>query len=386
MKITISSLSAFFLLSLLLPSCQKEDKKNPVMNNKPAAQSFQQSQKIVTDNKDKLKSKDKGLAGAKDELEKEYRKADRERRQRENRLEVELEPLTEEDQKFVENVAGDLLMTPEALESRASAKKYIEILLKGNHKSIRWSRSAGSEDKQKSYYDETMAAALSKLDPQNIESINIVVRVINTRSEYPKALAEAASLLGGSGDNRAEPLLEQLVKNNNSDVRLSAGQALLLLDCADTALPVLDSLIRQGHTAALGSIFHNMIGKQWQQRGLESIKNALSYDNEESKILAALFLIRLTKNGIAKENVSKLEKVIFKTAESIINKNKLDKAEAGNGKSDYLALESAIIAFRETSSQKAIPLLERLREHPDASYLKKYATDALKELESIRRK
>jgi len=139
-----------------------------------------------------------------------------------------------------------------------------------------------------------------------------------------------------------------------------------------------DELIKEGATSALGFIYHDMQGKKWEQKGIDSIKKALTYDNNESKALAALFLIGLTQRGTIKEDITRLEDILIKISEDILRKKSWP--ISSHGYSDHRALETVILAFGELKSKRAIPVLKRISEHPDASYLKRRAEVAIKYL------
>jgi len=169
-----------------------------------------------------------------------------------------------------------------------------------------------------------------------------------------------------------------VVKHPSAKVRLEAAGSLLSLGDVDTALPVLDELTKEGLTAALGDIFHNMQGKEWEQKGIGLIRKALTYENNESRALAALFLIGLTKKGFIKEDLSKLENILVEISEEILAKKKW--AESSYGYSDHRALETVIHAFEELKSKKAVSILKRIATHPEASYLDRRASEAIKHI------
>jgi hypothetical protein len=160
------------------------------------------------------------------------------------------------------------------------------------------------------------------------------------------------------------------------------GEALLKAGDSDTALQILAEVTREGETAALGFIFETMGGKKWEQEGIENIKKALTYENKESKALAALFLIRLTNKGRLREDLGKIEKMLLGMFESILNKQEWDKPINGKGYSDRRTLDIMISAFRALKSHKAIPLLKRLLTHPEGSFLRRDLEGAILYIES----
>ncbi|MEW6418399.1 MAG: HEAT repeat domain-containing protein [Nitrospirota bacterium] len=274
---------------------------------------------------------------------------------KERHIEVKPSPLTPEEQSFIEKIGPGATVSPNAFKSEKEAVRYLKIVLKGDHETIRlWKGYENLPQKEKRVgYSYCIETALSAINPKtNKEGLNLAIEVLKTKREYPEALAEAAEALGMSGDKSVIPLLREVVKNPNSIVRLKAGRALLLFGDIDTALPVLDELTREGHTAALGYIFHNMQGKVWEKRGIDLIRKALTYENNESKALAALFLIGLTKKGFLKEDTKKLEDILIKISEEILAKEKWPISSYGY--SDHRALETVILAFEELKSKRAM--------------------------------
>ena len=77
--------------------------------------------------------------------------------------------------------------------------------------------------------------------------------------------------------------------------------------------------------------------------------------------------------------------MLLDTFKGILNKPKWDKSPESEY-SDYRALESIILALEELNSKKAIPFLKRLKEHPEASYLKSNSIEAIKHIKSAGRK
>jgi hypothetical protein len=102
------------------------------------------------------------------------------------------------------------------------------------------------------------------------------------------------------------------------------------------------------------------------------------YDNNESRALAALFLIGLTKRGMIKEDTDRLGDILIKISEDILSKKTWP--ISSRGYSDHRALNTIMLAFGELESKRAIPVLRRISEHPDASYLKKRAGETIKYL------
>jgi HEAT repeat protein len=303
--------------------------------------------------------------------------------------------LTEQEQKDFEKFGGEWV-SPAVFKSEREAIKYLKILLKGNEKTIRWYQNWELLDKdretrekeKKQNYGENIATALHAIDTKtNKEGLRLAIEVLKTKREYPEALEGAAKAirraLRYSGDEELIPLLREVATHPNSLVRLFVAEALLDLGDSNTALPILDEVTRQGYTTALRFIFDTMKGKDWEQKGIASFRKALTYDNNESKALSALFLIRLTNNARIKEDLGKIESMLLEMFESILNKQKWDEPINGKGYSDLRAVETIIPALKELKSQKAIPLLKRLLVHPETGgTIRRSAEWAIKQIES----
>jgi len=175
-----------------------------------------------------------------------------------------------------------------------------------------------------------------------------------------------------------EKEIQKLLNIYKNEYRLEAAGSLLALGDTDIALQTLDQLSKEGSTTALGYIFHNHEGAAWQKKGIELIKKAFTYKNNETKALAGLFLIRLTKSGIIKADLNEIKRELFIMTEEIVQKR--DWTRPSRGYNDGRAIETLIIAFKELNAKDSIPLLQRIRDHHDASYLSNRANDAIKDL------
>ncbi|MBM4278369.1 MAG: HEAT repeat domain-containing protein [Deltaproteobacteria bacterium] len=301
--------------------------------------------------------------------------------EKETSLAKQPSPLTEEEQKIVDEIGENILIAPtKYFESQEDAVPYLKVLLKGDHRNIKLYKGfeALGEDKRKEDYDEAMSKAVMALNPRTKEGKQLIIEVLRTKREYQSTLSEAARAVRASQDKSIIPLLREVLKSSATRVRLEAAGSLLALGDADTALPVLDELTREGATSALGFIFHNMQGKEWEQRGIALIKKALTYENNESRALAALFLIGLTQRRVIKEDIRGIEDILINISKDILEKKSWP--ITSHGYSDHRALETVILAFWELKSKKAIPVLRSISEHPEASYLKRRAEEAIKYL------
>lgn len=152
------------------------------------------------------------------------------------------------------------------------------------------------------------------------------------------------------------------------------------------ALQALDELAYQGEDCALRDINYYMKGKKWQDKGIAVIRKGLTYDNNETKSEAALILIELTQNGIIKEDLKNIERILLKiTSDAIYNNGLVQELiryqtnphDISYGYSLMRALEKVLLAFEKLKSKDAIPLLETLSTYPAASYIQGSARHAI---------
>ena len=308
---------------------------------------------------------------------------------KEKSIEKKPSPLTEEEQREFEELKKKWL-SPKFTE--ADAMKALRIIVKAdlNSDNIRWYFKSGGNEPGSPESGDDICDLLRMLGGSTKkEAFELTLEVLKKDTGYPTVCA--AKEIKHFNNKEAIPYLRKYLNYIASNeqltemLRLEAAGSLLAIGDADAALPVLDELTKEGKTAALGYIFHNMQGKEWEKRGIELIRNALTYENNESKALAALFLIGLTKKRILKEDLGKIENMLLDTFKGILNKPKWDKSPESEY-SDYRALESIILALEELNSKKAIPFLKRLKEHPEASYLKSNSIEAIKHIKSAGRK
>ena len=300
----------------------------------------------------------------------------------------QVSPLTEEERRAIEKFGGDWI-SPGVFKNEKEAIKYLKILLKGDEKSIPWYQNDKVEEEKRNkwHYGSCIATALHAINTRtNKEGFDLAVEVLKTKKGYPEALAGAAEMIGRGlkdpGDEGVVRLLREFSRYPDSKVRLFVGEALVKAGDSNTGLQILDDVTKEGTTAALGFIFETMDGKKWEREGIKSIKEALTYENKESKALAALFLIQLTNKGRLSEDLGKIEKMLLEMFESILNKQKWDEPINGKGYSDGRTVGTIIIAFQALKSHKAIPLLKKLLTHPQRSYLGRRAEEAIRQIES----
>lgn len=290
----------------------------------------------------------------------------------------------------MEKLAEGPLITPNAFKSEAEAIKYLKILLKGSHRNIRF--FYGYKERAQSEYGVAMATALSVINPKKKENFNLILEVLKTRREYPEAIASAADVIKFAQDKRVIPLLRELLNHSHTRVRLETAGSLLVLGDADSALPVLEELAKEGNTYAIPYLFKSGWGKEWKlwdERGLEIIKRALDYPQDQIKAEAALFLAEM---GIEKGRAEEVALTIVEKFKDKTKKNyglNIDEVasrltQAGNQfHDDGVACDYAMKASSVIKSKKAIPLLEQISErNVDSSYVcwKRPADEALKNI------
>ncbi len=319
-------------------------------------------------------------------------------------LEIKESPLTEEEQKFVEKIGTGAWVTPNVFKSEEEARRYLKILLKGKYRTIRWfhqyfQQYKVSEDEIKSLYGDSMATALSAINPEKKESFDVIVEVLKTKREYPQALARAARVVKFAHDTSVIPLLRAVVKHPSLNVRLEAAGALLVLGDADTALPVLDELTKAGNTYVIPYLFKSGWSREWKlwdERGLEIIKRALNYPQDQVKAEAALFLAEL---GIDKEKAEevaiavikkfkdKTEKAFGLNNEEIVRipRTEQERYAIEKARNAILACEYAMDALEVLKSKKAIPLLMHVKEKNIEWFYSCKSKKAEEALEAIRR-
>jgi len=258
----------FIFIAFLSVSCQKSRPPEAKKEVQTQKQEIKESQTIEPKSEDQLKQQARKVNSQELEGEK-----------KQGSLASQPNPLTEDEQKLVDKIGKNILIAPsEYFDSQDDAAQYLKILLKGNHRNIRLYKGyeALSEDEKKRDYDEAMSKTVMALNPKTEEGSQFIIEVLRTKKDYPMSMAEAAKAVKASQDKSFIPLLRQVLKTPSLKVRLEAGGSLLALGDADTALPVLDELIKEGATSALGFIYHDMQGKKWEQKGIDSIKKALT--------------------------------------------------------------------------------------------------------------
>jgi len=357
---------------------QKEEKKQAEI--KPEAQTKQKQQSTTPSAKEETKEKP---------------------------VEIKESLLTEKEQREYKGGLEGELSYKEALSS-------LKILVKGDYKTIRWYQEWGKEygfkDKDIQWrYENDICAAVKKIalvktfpaikakasnkppPPLNYQDeFVLILTVIEEKTSIPKAVACAAEAIGWYQDKKAIQVLNELIKNNDPEIRLQSAGSLLILDEGDTSLPVLDELAKAGihqSTFALEKLFAWEIKKEyganpvishsklWNERGKEILVKALNYSSDEVKAYAAASLAEI---GGVRELV---ENASIKILKKLENKKEKDYKTKEDRNSDYRAGYHASVALERIKSIKGINVLKQLIKSNDDSLLKRRAEEALNNIQ-----
>ena len=277
--------------------------------------------------------------------------------------------------------------------SKKEILKYFRIFLDGNERTLKC--YAGDENAMQQYEGdlESFVNSIMEYNIRNEKAFRYLLEIIQKKQAYPFAVAAALEALSQYEDKKIITLPifrkwaklkldKDMHKDEEPKAKWKAAQALLKYDQIDEALSSLDELSKFGVTSALGDIFHSMRGKKWHDKGIAYIRKALTYEHKETKMLAALFLIRLEKEGIIKQDIGEIKKIIFKTVDEIIANGVKNIMVGGYAEySESRALETVIAAFKELKDKDAIPILQRIIENTGGSYVQgmaQYAIEYLK--------
>lgn len=399
MKKTAIVLIAFIFASLSITSCQKAKEPEGEKEVQTQKQDVQAQKEEVKQQPSETKIENKMPQQQPSETKPEVPPKQQEQptttseikeEKKEKPVEAKPSPLTEKEQKQFEKLKKKWL-SPKFTEE--DALKALKILVKADLDpiNVRWyQKSGGIEPGSPEPIDDVCDTISWSARTKKKEAFELTLSVLEVEKSYLYMKVCAAQQLKWFQNKEAIPHLRKYLNYTPYDeqlaglartLRLEAAGSLLALGDADSALPALEDLASEGATTALGYIFHHMEGQNWQKQGLEIIKRSYSYeinikDNKkalESKVLAALFLIRLN------EEVDKkvIENTLITIAEGIVQKPKWD--VPSQKYSDYRILETIIVAFKELGTKRAIPLLKRIAEHPEASYITRRANEAIKD-------
>jgi hypothetical protein len=292
----------------------------------------------------------------------------------------QVSPLTEEEQREFEKFGGDW-ETPNVFKNESEAIKYLEILLKGNEKTIRWYQKLGmagetkeeSEKWKKWKYGDNIATALDAINIEtNKEGYKLAVEVLKTKRDYPEALAKAALVVKFAHDPNVIPTLKEISNYPVPWVRLEVAGSLVSLGDSDTALPILDALAeKEGYVQALYYLF-SAPGKIIDERGYSILEKALNNSRAEIKISATKLLWESKK--IKKEKAEEialgiLEKLKSKTLKDYGYETIPELPPSPNmpGSKIYYsscrACDYTISMLSDLKSSKALPVLRFIRDN-----------------------
>ena len=320
----------------------------------------------------------------KESLEATYQRVEEETRQAAEAVkEIKPGPITEAEQRFIEKVGSGATVTPEAFGSRKAALKYLKILLKADHKTIKLYDGFEKlpEPEKKTVYDESIAGALNEIIPK--EGYESLVEILKTKRDYPVSLSTAAKIVKHSKDKDVISTLKEIVTHKDPRVRLEAAGSLLALGDGDTALPILDDLAKkEGYSRALYYLFRKP-GEIIDERGYEIAEKALKHTNAGIKLTAVKLLLeskKMTKQ--AAEEIALQLVVSFKdktekdygigrrqVKNETYSKTYLLSGYEGRTleeleesfRSDSRACDTAIYLLGDLRSQRAIKVLQQIK-------------------------
>lgn len=284
-------------------------------------------------------------------------------------------------------------LPPEVPLPKKALFKYLRILIDNDETTIQCYVDIPKTEPYtaKHYYDRDMDALVYSIN--NIEksekAFNIYLEIINKKPDYPYAIASVLQALMNYGEKKqiilpifrkwAKLKLENnMLSREQPKVKWIAAEALLYYNEIDSALIALDESAQFGTTSALGDIYNSMISKKWQNKGIDIIKKALTYDNKETKMLAALFLIKLEKQKIVEIDIKDIKMLLAKTVDEILINGIEDKIISGYAeKSETRALEFIIGAYKELKNKDAIPILQKIHDNSGGSYIQDMADHAI---------
>ena len=190
--------------------------------------------------------------------------------------------------------------------SKWEAKLYLKVMLKGDPSTIRFYQNKKNINPEGAYYwyQKDMSSAIMAVSQGFDETgYGLLLQTLEKKQKYPEILTSAAEqirwyasaknyIVTKFGKEKAIASLKKCIHNKDVNVRVEAAGALLMLGDGDSALPVLDSIIKEGipeSREAVECLFkwdwvyqEGMIGrglslKLLDERGLEILKRTLNY-------------------------------------------------------------------------------------------------------------
>jgi hypothetical protein len=289
---------------------------------------------------------------------------------------VEKDFISEEEFVFLEKVGVETAYhTQQAFDNSDDAKRFIGILLKCciaqskiffceevelRGRNSKQSKSMHCED----FIGGAIESAIGVLNPnEDKEAYDLIVRVLNEAGEHYIALKKALRMLKFAHDPGVIPILKEFINHPDHDVRLEAARSLLTLGDLDTSLPVFEKFLREGKAYVLSDIrYHVKKNKDLTAKGLEMMNIALESDNNEVRAEAIYTLIDWNREGIAKQDVKKLEILSNQIGYEILKLEKWD-AKALGYRPDR-ALKKIVSAISALNTVNSFPLLKKISEDP----------------------
>ncbi len=235
---------------------------------------------------------------------------------------------------------------------------------------------------------------------QNSDAYNLILQVIETKTEYPGVVACAVLAISRYGefkegkwygDRRSIPVLEKILNDNEPEVRLQAAGTLLALGRADIALPVLEKFAKSGIKESV-EVFKKLFQpeeieingrkrivlsktRMWDEKGKDIIINALDYPWDEVNALAALILVNMQAEQQSAETTA------INILKRLKNMNIRDYKKAEVWESDRNAGLLSIAVLEKGKTRKGISFLKDFTENNDDVVLNKNAELALKKMQ-----
>jgi hypothetical protein len=158
-------------------------------------ENIRSDQPLTQQQRDEINAKaQENLKKNKEYFEQLWKKADKKALKFEKEIIVTPGPITERDQKVVDELSVGALETPNAFRTESGAIKYLKIMLKGDHNSFRFFKVIQVEKERKTTFDEAMESALSRISSGNKSAVAVADEIIKRGNDYPRAAKESLRL------------------------------------------------------------------------------------------------------------------------------------------------------------------------------------------------
>ncbi|MBI5190595.1 MAG: hypothetical protein HZA22_07955 [Nitrospirae bacterium] len=318
-------------------------------------------------------------------------------------LQPQTGPLNLIDQRVI-NFHGSNGVTPHNFSLRITAVRYLRVMVKGDHNSIRFYRQVARETNPayayNSYQDDLIGAINAVCEDFDRVGYSLLLQVIEKKQGYPKALACACEnvswyafsnskdIVAEFGEEKTIAALTKNVCHKDAKVRLSAAAALLSLNKGDVALPVLEKIVLDGSPQSVGAVYalfkYRVTGPDPEagycrtstdelldKRGMEILKMTLTCPTtNEAKAVAALELSSMGHAELAEPAALALLKVFLIRGD----------LDCGANKTNGRALDYVTRTLIRMKSKAAVPYLKQLVLNGKASY---NASSILEYLKSV---